>query len=567
MGEREEAFLKKAPPLRKRDIEAINGLFDSYIFRRRSCYEVWTTCCMRHETLSGDEAIWAEFHVPQPKNSWDTRTQRLHDQTPCPFCGRMGTVKDIKYTGSRKNLWQERRFVLLRWDGRSLWAECGWARKDYARIERLTDKPMICPGSLYRFGKSAVEYTQKDWWGSYRTLDKEIYANFGKETVDEPFHWNSDEGLGYAVIGADAIAKTPARYCQAEEWIEHYNEFLKFLHLAYVYPRQVELLMKAGMARAVWDLAKRGVKHAAVLNWAEEDPRRAFKIDPQAVRDFLRIQPKDNRPIGMLELWKKLNCGKKRVSMELTAEVYGFFDGHRDAVTMAKKWHLEPMRLYRYLDGQNHCMVGSMYTTWRDYVNMGEQQGLALFRSDVLLPAELGTAHDAVVGEYNRRLQAERDHREAERKKREAEEQKTRAEAYEELRKKLERRYAWEADGYLILVPESEKAIQDEGRVLEHCVGGYAARHAMGKTVILFMRKAKAPKEPWLTIEMNGSQLKQIHGYRNEGLYTAKGRFAPDPREKYRTFLDPWLNWVAKGSRRKKDGTPIVPKTKKENVA
>ena len=112
-----------------------------------------------------------------------------------------------------------------------------------------------------------------------------------------------------------------------------------------------------------------------------------------------------------------------------------------------------------------------------------------------------------------------------------------------------------------------KQEIIDEGRELQHCVGGYAERHTQGKTVILFMRRKAAPDKPWITIEMKGTEIKQIHGFRNEGLYTTEGRIAPDPREVYREFLDPWLEWVAKGSRRKKDGTPIVPRSKKKEEA
>jgi len=79
---------------------------------------------------------------------------------------------------------------------------------------------------------------------------------------------------------------------------------------------------------------------------------------------------------------------------------------------------------------------------------------------------------------------------------------------------------------------------------------------------ILFMRQEKHPNKPWLTIEMNGNSLIQIHGFRNEGMYTTKGRFAPDPREVYREFLDTWLDWLQKGSKRDKDGNPKIPKKK-----
>lgn len=88
-----------------------------------------------------------------------------------------------------------------------------------------------------------------------------------------------------------------------------------------------------------------------------------------------------------------------------------------------------------------------------------------------------------------------------------------------------------------------------------------------GTTTILFMRKADKPKEPFLTIQMQGKTLMQIHGYRNEGLYTAKGRFAPDPREEYKGILDPWLDWIAKGSKRDKKGQPVLPKKKEVHIA
>ena len=76
------------------------------------------------------------------------------------------------------------------------------------------------------------------------------------------------------------------------------------------------------------------------------------------------------------------------------------------------------------------------------------------------------------------------------------------------------------------------------------------------------MRRVKNPDKPWLTIEMDGNRLVQIHGFNNEGVYSAKGRFSPDPREVYRDFLDIWLDWLKKGSRRDKENNPKLPKKK-----
>ena len=67
------------------------------------------------------------------------------------------------------------------------------------------------------------------------------------------------------------------------------------------------------------------------------------------------------------------------------------------------------------------------------------------------------------------------------------------------------------------------------------------------------------PNKPLVTIEMNGSHLKQIHGYRNE----QDG--APDPMKVYADIVVPWLDWVTAGSKRNKEGTPVLPNNKKED--
>jgi len=562
MGEKEQKFRERAPALRQKDIREINALFPTYFFRRRSTGEVWTTCCGRHETLGPEAAIWTADHVSEPGSRWDTRTANLHDKELCPFCGAVGTVKDIKYTGRRDNLTAWRRFALCRWDGKALWVECGEGKKEYGDIRFLTKKPTVCSHSLYRFGKNAVECIIDEYGLGCGILRKYPYAAFDKKTVDHPF-WSSVDGRSYRVIGLEDIGKSPVKYCQAERWAAKEHEIVKFLHLSHVYSRQVEMLMKAGMGEVVWDLAIRGVKHCAVLDWKAAEPKKAWKLPPEVLREFLRTLGPEDREIRKLEVWKSLNR-KGKAGFREVMEAWPLL-GDYNAMDFAKKWGAEPLRLWRYLERQS-----GKFHVWRDYVEAGQKIGLNLYRDDVLFPQSLAEAHDAAVAERNRRAQAERDRQWAEQKRQEAEERRRAekaAKGYDQYRKKLEKKYGWEAGKYRITVPEGKEAIEREGRELKHCVGGYADRHIQGKTVILFMRKVSHPDTPWLTIEMNGAELVQIHGYRNEGAYSAK-RIAPDPREVYREWLDRWLAWVANGSRRKKDGTPIEAKNKaKEDAA
>ena len=100
-----------------------------------------------------------------------------------------------------------------------------------------------------------------------------------------------------------------------------------------------------------------------------------------------------------------------------------------------------------------------------------------------------------------------------------------------------------------------------EGKELKHCVGGYAARHADGKLVILFLRDKRHPARPLMTIEMQGKTIRQIHGFRNDA--NAK----QSPREKYAEILDPWLSWIESGSKRDKKGKPVEKKIAEAKTA
>ena len=147
-----------------------------------------------------------------------------------------------------------------------------------------------------------------------------------------------------------------------------------------------------------------------------------------------------------------------------------------------------------------------------------------LHRENVLLPRNLGAAHDEATKKHQAKLERERavQRREWERRQKAEQAERDRQarlaeEKYEERRVKLEKKYGFAMDGYVIRAPMNKDEVLAEGRKLQHCVGGYADRHIQGKTTILFMRKAKKPDEPWLTIEMDGNKMRQIHGFKNEG--------------------------------------------------
>lgn len=556
--EKAERFAGKAPPLNQAERDAINALFPAYIFRRFRTDEIWTTCCRKHLTagysddgLRVPEADLVEVmcapHQREPESS------RFYPPAPtvkCPICGQPAIVKELRYTGGRDNLSRYRRAVVLRWYRGTLWARAYDCGKHYSRRYSLTGEPKSKLVGVYRFKPGLAEGTTRDWWGDFPfcSIDRQDGPLVkGHWHIHGPWNANAEYGIGYDVIGLDEIQKSPFRYCMAEEAEHKCFKFLEFLTACCFYPRQIEMLMKAGMSDVVRDLVERGVKHAAVLNW--DDPKTPFKLSRQDMKAFLST----SRDIRILELHKRL---KGRVPL---TECAGWItNGVNIQCTFkaAKKWNLAPEGLMRYLDGNVGCAryggMESMDTAlrfWEDYLTAAEAMNYPLHHENVLLPKKLGEAHDEATAQHRLAEQREKDH--------------LMAATYAERKIKLDKKYGFSLDGYVIRIPESGEEILAEGRKLKHCVGGYADRHMSGTVTILFMRKAKSPNVPWLTIEMSGNRLVQIHGYQNEGMYSATDRIAPDPREVYRGFLDTWLAWLKAGSKRDKDGKPILPRKRK----
>ena len=567
MTEQEKAtkFAELAPPLREGEMEVINALFPAYMFRRRKTGELWTTCCREHITVGngyGEQdlrrAMW-EPHQREPKNRWD---ERAKPSMNCPLCGKPVIVKELRYTGRRENLSYYKRALVLRWYKGALWARAYDCSKHYTAGYDLAGKPVCKLVGVYRFRPGMVEETARPWYGDipFRSIvTQDGPLTKGKWNIHSPFAANAEYGVGYDVIGLDEVQKSPLRYCCREEFDVPQYRLLEFLTACCFYPRQIEMLFKAGMGDVVQDLVRRGVKHAAVIDWNNENPAKIFGLNRQELKIFLET----NRDIEILELHKRL---KGRVAITVCAEWMGMGLDIRRTFQQAKKWGLAPERLIRYLAGNVGCVryggMSEALRIWEDYTTAAEATGYPLHRENILLPKDLGKAHDEAAKKHQAVLQRQREQMEQQLRKEELERIAAANAAYEERREKLNQKYGFELDGLLIRAPISRAEVLDEGRVLKHCVGGYAERHVQGKTTILFMRRVTKPNEPWLTIEMNGERLVQIHGYRNEGIHTMEGRFAPDPREVYREFLDTWLDWLKKGSKRDKQGKPKLPKKK-----
>ena len=138
----------------------------------------------------------------------------------------------------------------------------------------------------------------------------------------------------------------------------------------------------------------------------------------------------------------------------------------------------------------------------------------------ILFPKDLKRRHDEMVEEARQKEAAER--------------RKVVNAKWPQISKKfdkLNKKFNYTKDGFLIRPAMEAAEIADEGRELHHCVGSgdtYYSKHAKGESFILLLRRTDEPDKPFATIEISGSRILQWYE-----AYDKK------PDEK---ILQPWLN-------------------------
>lgn len=573
---RAEELVRLAPELSDPEKLAINALFRAFLFKRNSTGEVWTTCCRKHvfirpDTDNADELrILHALHTPEPQSRWDN-TPPTKMRAKCPYCGKEVTVKELRYSGRRKALWEYQRAVVLRqWRG-ALWATAWDCFKDYEGKEPVTNAPvltMLPKAKLlgaYRFTPGKVEAATRVWWSdgpfnySYQdTPGKNAGHKGGMWHIHSPYGFCSELGKSYDMIGLPELQKSALRWCRLEQVRIASDDFIELLTAACFYPKQVEWLVKLGLQDAVRDLAGRGVKNAAAVKWNANTPAAFLGC---GVKELDAITKESDRPLVALRIYRALHDMTQAPTPEECAALADCADDRtlRVLLPRMKRYGLRIPKLISYLEkirshGKIHGSNNAALSAYADYITAADGCGLDLSNTIHLLPRDFWEKHDTVTAAWSA-ICANRRNSEANAK-------------YKARLPKLTARYLYWSDTLLIRAPVNAGEIVEEGKQLKHCVGGYADRHLSGKTTILFLRRRDKPHVPLVTIEMDGNTIRQVYGYRNDRASCPENPKGIPARKLYGAFLDEWLKWLNTGSKRYKDGRPKLPRKKhKEDVA
>lgn len=467
-------YIDKFPKLTNAIDKEVRQMHKKYLLfdHKGKCY---CTACEKEYTLK----------------SWETPVHKSSDI--CRNCGNGVECIDItkNYSGEKVHDIAYAVIYLAGKDG-NLYVRCikqeiafkhGLLRLLHRTTE--TQRYVFTPKGAARFAK----------WFSYITND---YDWSVRAKVENPnfldFGYSSKIHRTYKEINlSSAVEKTWLKYSAVEEFMKHNTRDDYAIHYLNFYIRHkgIERLVKCGFYADVYDMvynryrAKDLVKQ---IDWKQTEVNKMLGINK---REFRFIVEKG---ISLQEMNPARSIFGD-YSLEQALIFYNDFGRYFPNIqsVFSKIGQENANILDKYLNKQN-CN----FNYYKDYIDFCEKLDYDLTSHEILFPPHLPNAHNRAYSaiESKKIVMKKQIIREVRKK-----------------RKSLEFR----KDNLVIILPKSPDEIIYEGKVLHHCVGGYAQRHFALETTILFIRKKDEIDKPYFTIEVsNDFRIVQCHGYRNE---------------------------------------------------
>lgn len=529
------------------DKKAINDCFTPYLF-----YEQINRQGDREFTCSH---CGATYVVPATARTttddiWELQRVRHNEEYHCLKCRTHAIVKNKGKAKACVNLYESQRVCVIQTAGENkVFIRCFHTEKSYHSGGYNPEIKYLECGRYYLSPTEQKKYKMlwySDGWGEF-------------EAISEPFVIKNAMGYpcdnSYTVIGLNRLQNTFLKYNMLEEYAERRKDYLlnacrdimraeikmiKYLVYFAKYP-QIEMLQKLGHYDVVENLVEAGIKSGPFVNWKAKTIYEFFKMTKQEYKGFIAAG-------GTLRELKARQALKKAVqnpTWEVVSKYQKECEGEHQIIRAVEGMSQKGLPIKPGLDyllkQKGKCQYYSFWETinqYDDYYRMAAALQYDLQNPIVYFPKNLREAHDNA----NRNHQILLEQRAAEKNRKILEE-------YKKIHSKYVRQYEFTNGEFSIIVPKNMDEIIREGKLQQHCVGGYAERHIKGVLTICFLRLNKDIETPLYTIEMHGDRLQQVQG---------KGNRTPLTKEA-QTFFDSWLAWVKGGSKHYKDGSPKLP--------
>ena len=292
----------------------------------------------------------------------------------------------------------------------------------------------------------------------------------------------------YTVLNMQAIKRSCMKYSMADKYANRL--LIEYLRVYCKHPN-IEYLLKSGYdpikenVSGYWG-GQKSLYVSPKINWKSNNLLKMLNLNRT---EFFTLEGSETY-YERYVMWREKFPKMKPEDVLLVAKVFGYESGtlHR----FCDETGLKPQRIARYLNENN------IWThDYSDYLEQCRGLNYDMHDTAISMPHDFQVMHERLSELTKIKIN-----------------NKARA-AFKEnypLREKLEYRLGC----LFIRQPKSMKEIADEGALLQHCVGGYAERHANGILHILFIRRADKPDIPYYTVELSASgNIVQVRGLRN----------------------------------------------------
>lgn len=413
-------------------------------------YECFCTACREH------------FSLPLSAGP-------LRGRDTCPKCGakitarRWNATKGLRDTAFAFHFWQ-------RGAGRSVWLTSCKVRMNTIFLD-----------SKY----IAQEYARYVFWdGGSRKWTWDLYSGEWVENKNRKLrHWCTMYNAMPDFFGFfGSLEGSCLEYSCLDRALVRLDDIADYCAM-YVKQPMLEYLWKMGLWHWLRE-REQGYTMAfsQCVNLRAREPKKFLKFGKAALR---LVQRNQLRLCEACELRKLLTLGAVDANEDGVDFACAFAFANVDFKRLVQMTGASPRELALYIRRQAaHSLTDAVIIMLRDYLDQLDRLAI----DGDKMPRDLIAAHER-LSERERRV-VQRDKLGAFR-----------------ARRRLYRWMRWRHDGLFVRPVDSPYEIVREGEEMHNCVAGYAEGHAVGRTIIMVLRKCSEPRVPWHTVEIDPETL------------------------------------------------------------
>lgn len=363
---------------------------------------------------------------------------------------------------------------------------------DYTNVETVM---ALHTAYLFEPGAGGIMYSRGLWYWD---------SDNGIKGLD--YDWNRRSGV-FSQAGSamahkecfvsmesikESIAGTPFQYSTWDRYKD--GDMVKFFDFYAKYPC-IEYLTKLGLGELV--VAKlEGRRTYGAIQWRAKSIQKVLGLTKHQIKEVLdgawSVDPKE------LKIMQTAAKDGSKVSVRDVLELAEYIRDYHSFSLVLRYVNVQKALSYIRKQLNNHIFKygRDVITDWWDYLSDCKKLQMDLTQEDTLFPSNLRRAHENTSKQV--KLQSDEL-------------------LNRQITKRLEvlNKFCFADENLLLRPAASSDELIAEGKILKHCVGTYADRHASGETTIFLIRQTEEPDAPFFTMEVKGNEVRQCRGLRN----------------------------------------------------